>query len=159
MTKTAPKAKASATYFDQIKSTFEGFQNKMEVPAAAREFVVKGAEKTASGAESVHANVIKVVDGAESLTTKFVGGYANFLRGAFDLTLANVKASLSTLEKVAAAKSINEAVQIQADFVRENTAANIEKVREAAEVARAAAVESFKSVQGEVKTLTQKAAA
>ncbi len=158
MTKTAPKTKAATTYFDQIKSSFEGFQGKMEVPASAREFVAKSAEKTASGAETVHANVIKAVDGAEGITTKFVGGYANFLRGAFDLTLANVKASLTALEKVSAAKSINEAVQIQADFVRENTAANIEKVREAAEAARTAAVDGFKSVQSEVSALTKKAA-
>ena len=158
MTKTAPKAKAADTYFDQIKQTFEGFQNKLEVPASARDFVKNGAEKTVNGAETVHSTAIKLVDGAEKFTASFVGGYANFVRGAFDLTLANVKASLATIEKVAAAKSINEAVQIQADFVRENTAANIEKVREAAEAARAYAVDGFKTVQAEVQDLTKKAA-
>lgn len=157
MAKTAEKTNAN-TYFDQIKQTFDGFQNKMEVPAAARDFVKNGAEKTATGADKVHATSIKLVDGAEKLTSKLVGGYANFVRGALDLTLANVKASLNTLEKVAGAKSVSEAVQIQADFVRENTVANLEKVREAAETVRLAAVDGFKTAQAEVKDFTKKAA-
>lgn len=158
MAKTAEKTKAANTYFDQIKQTFDGFQNKLEVPASAREFVKNGAEKTASGAEKVHANTVKFVDSAEKISSSLVGGYANFVRGALDLTLANVKASLETLEKVAGAKSVNEAVQIQTNFVRENTAANIEKAREAAETARAAVVDGFKTVQAEVKDFTKKAA-
>lgn len=158
MTKTAEKTAAANTYFDQIKQTFDGFQNKLEVPAAARDFVKNGAEKTVDGAEKVHANTIKFVDGAEKLTSSLVGGYANFLRGALDLTLANVKASLETVEKVAGAKSFNEAVQIQADFVRENTAVNFEKAKEAAETLRANVVDGFKTVQAEVKDFTKKAA-
>lgn len=158
MTKTAPKATAANTYFDQIKQTLDTVQSKIEVPAAARDFVKNGADKAANGADTVHTTAVKLVDGAEKLTHSFVGGYANFLRGAFDMTLANVKASLVTLEKVAGAKSVNEAVQIQADFVRENTAANIERVRAAAETARANVVDGAKAVQAEVSAIYKKAA-
>lgn len=158
MTKTTKAANAANTYFDQIKQTFDGFQNKLEVPAAARDFVKSGAEKTATGADKVHATSIKLVDGAEKITASLLGGYANFVRGALDLTLANVKASLSTMEKVAGAKSVSEAVQIQADFVRENAAVNFEKAKEAAEALRANVVDGFKTVQAEVQDLSKKAA-
>lgn len=159
MTKTAPKtAAATETYFDQFKQTLNSVQSKIEVPAAARDFVKKGADTTADRAETAHVNAIKLVNGAEKLATSFVGGYANFLRGAFDMTLANVKHSLATIEKVAGAKSINEAVQIQADFVRESTSANLERVRTAAETARTAVVDGAKTVQSEVAAIYKKAA-
>lgn len=158
MTKTATKTTAANTYFEQVKQTFEGFQNKLEVPASARDFVKNGADKAANGADTVHSTATKIVDGAEKLTHSFIGGYANFVRGAFDMTLANVKASLETLEKVAGAKSVNEAIQIQTAFVRENTAANIEKVRVAAETARASVVDGAKAVQSEVSSFYKKAA-
>ena len=56
------------------------------------------------------------------------------------------------------AKTLNEAVQIQADFVRENASANMEKVREAAEAARVAVVDGAKAVQTEVSAIYKKAA-
>lgn len=158
MTRTAPKAKASASYFDPIGQTLDGIQSKIEVPAAARDFVKKGADAASGRAESVHSTATRLVDGAEKLSHSFVGGYADFVRGAFDMTLANVKASLAAMEKVAAAQSINEAVQIQADFVRESTAANIERVREAAETARTGVVDGARAVQAEVASLYKQAA-
>lgn len=148
MTKTAKNA--SATHFDQVQQTIETVQSKFEVPAAARDFIARGASVAKDRAESVHAGAAKLTDGAEKLATAFVGGYANFARGLLDATLANVQHTLATVEKVAGAKSLNEAVQIQADFVRESASANLERVRTAADTVKTTVVDGAKTVQAEV---------
>lgn len=153
MTKTAKKADEAKTYFASVSEAFETAKSKMEVPAAARDFVAKGAASAKDRAESVHGNVVKFTDGAEKIATSLVGGYANFVRGALDATLANVQHAMTTVEKVAAAKSLNEAVQIQVDAVRESANANMERVRGVAETAKTAVSEGAKEVQAQFSKL------
>ena len=152
MTKTA-KAAPAKTYFASVTEAFENVQSTLEVPAAARDFVAKGAATAKDRAESVHGNVIRLADGAEKLATSFLGGYANFVRGAIDATLANVQHTLTTIEKVAGAKTLNEAVQIQVDAAREGANANMERVRNTAETARTAVTEGAKEVQSQLSKL------
>jgi len=152
MSKTVKAAPAN-NYFASVTEAIDNVQSKLEVPAAARDFVAKGAATVKDRAESVHANVIKFADGAEKLATSCVGGYANFVRGALDATLANVQHTLVTVEKVAGAKSINEAVQIQVDAAREGANANMERVRTAAETARTVVTDGAKEVQAQLSKL------
>ena len=152
MTKTVKTAPAK-TYFASVTEALENVQSKLEVPAAARDFVQKGAVTVSDRAETVHTGVIKFADGAEKLAHSFVGGYANFARGVVDMTLANVKHTLTTIKKIAGAKSLSEAAQIQVDFVRENASANVERVRGAAETARNVVTEGAKEVQAELSKL------
>lgn len=156
MTKTA-KTKPAASYFDQVRETMETMQAKFEVPATARDFVQRGATTARERAESVHQGAEKLTDGMEKITVSLVGGYANFVRGLLDATYANVEHALATVEKVAGAKSVNEAVQIQVDYVRENAAANFERMKNAAETARTTVVDGAKTVQSEVAGLYQAA--
>lgn len=162
MTKTAKTTTAPASnYFSSIKNVFDGVQSKLEVPAAARDFVKRGASTAKERAETVHGGAAKLTDGVEKFAASFVAGYANFSRGLLDATLANVQHTLTTVEKIAGAQSFNEAVQIQADFVRENASANIERVRGAAETAKTTVVEGAKTVQveiGKLYTFDKKAA-
>lgn len=153
MTKTVKSATPASTYFASVTEALENVQSKIEVPAAARDFVAKGASSAKERAETAHEGAIKFANGAEKLAASFVGGYANFTRGLIDATLANVQHALTTVEKVSGAKTINEAVQIQADFVRENASANLERVRGAAETARTVVTEGAKQVQTEVSKL------
>ena len=74
----------------------------------------------------------KATEGAEKFATSLVGGYANFTRSLLDISLANVQHTLATVEKLAGARSLNEAVEVQADFVRESARANVERIRNAA---------------------------
>ena len=154
MTKaTAKTNSAAAGYFEQVRDTISNFQSKIEVPAVARDFVQRTASSAKERAEGVHGTAGKLTDGAEKLATSFVGGYANLTRGLLDMTLANVQHALSTVEKVAGSKSISEAVQVQADFVRENTRANFERVRGAADTARTVVTDGAKTVQAEISRI------
>jgi hypothetical protein len=150
-TKTNAKTKpAAAGYFEQVRDALENVTSKIEVPTAARDLVTRTASSASERAEQVHATVGKLTDGAEKLATSFVGGYANFTRGLLDMTLANVQHALSTVEKVAGAKSLSEAVQLQADYVRDNARANYERVRGAAENVRTVVTDGAKTVQAEI---------
>jgi hypothetical protein len=149
MTKTAKNAAVESTYFASIQRAFENVQGKIEVPAAARDFVKRTASSAKDRAETVHTGAANATDSVEKFATSFVGGYANFTRGLLDATLANVQHALATVEKVAGAQSINEAVQIQADFVRENARANFERVRDAADTAKSVVTEGAKTAQAE----------
>lgn len=156
MTKTAKNASAATDAFASISETIEKVQSKMEVPAAARDFVKRTAETAKERAESLHNGAADVTTRAEKLATAFVGGYANVVRGLIDASLANVQHALSTVEKVAGAKSVNEAVQIQADYVRESARTNFERAKNAAETARETVVEGAKTVQAEISALYTK---
>lgn len=154
MTKTTAKAaNAASSYFSSIQDMVGNAQSKIEVPAAARDFVKRNASTARERAATVHDGAAKLTEGTEKFAASFVAGYANFTRGLLDATLANVQHALSTVEKVAGAQSINEAVQIQADFVRDNAAANVDRVRGAAETAGTAVIDGAKKVQAELSSI------
>jgi hypothetical protein len=159
MTKTAKTPAAESTYFASVQKAIENVQGKIEVPAAARDFVKRTASSAKDRAETVHTGAANATATVEKFATSFVGGYANFTRGLLDATLANVQHALNTVEKVAGAQSLNEAVQIQADFVRENARANFDRVRNAADTAKSVVTEGAKTAQVEFSKLYgQKAA-
>lgn len=160
MTKKTETAKTAANdYVASVNETIEKVKEQMEVPSAVRDFVKRAAVTGKDRAGDLQKGAYKVTDGAEKLATNFVGGYAGFLRGMIDAAHANVEHTLNTVEKIAAAKSVNEAVQLQVDFVRDNTRANYDRVRDAAESARESVMEGAKTVQDEVSKLYGKKAA
>ncbi len=160
MTKTAAKTTATPAsgYAASIQNAIDNV-SKLEVPAAARDFVTRTASSAKERAESVHTGATNATASAEKFATSVVGGYANLTRGLLDMTLANVQHTLATVEKIAAAKSVNEAVQLQADFVRENARANFDRIRGAAETARTTVTEGAQAVQAEFSKFYGKKAA
>ena len=148
MTKTNEKTAAPA-FFASMQQAFENIQGKLEVPAAALDIVKRTASSAKDGADTVHARAADATHAAEKFALSVVGNYATFTRGLMDATLANVQHALSTFEKVAGAQSINEAVQIQTDFVRENARANFDRVRIAADTAKSVVTEGAESAQAE----------
>lgn len=158
MTKTAKTKSLADAYTESFGKAFETAQGKVEVPAAARDFVKRAAETAKERAESVHSGAATVAERAETLATAFVGGYAKFARGLIDASLANVQHALSTVEQVAGAKSLNEAVQIQSAYVRESARVNFDRVKSAAETARTVVADGAKTVQEELSSLYKKAA-
>jgi hypothetical protein len=147
MTKTT--ATQDSNYFASIQQAFENAQGKFDVPAAARDFMKRTASSAKDGAEKVHTKAADASKTAEQFATSLMGGYASFTRGLLDATLANVQHALSTVEKVAGAQSINEAVQINTDFVRENARANFERVRVAADTVKSVVTEGAEKAQAQ----------
>jgi len=142
-TKTAVNEDAVST----IKETIESVQEKTVVPVAAREFLARTAATAKERAETVHETAAKFNSKAETAVVSMIGRYAAFNKGLLDMTMANVEHALVTVEKVSAAKSLTDAVQIQADYVRESAKVNYDRVRDAAEVARTTVSDAASSVR------------
>jgi len=156
---TPKTATAANDYVASVKEAIENVQKQVEVPSSVRDFVKRTAGSGKDRAGDLQKGAYKVTDGAEKLAGAFVSGYAGFIRGLIDATHANLEHTFNTVEKIAGAKTVNEAVQLQVDFVRDNTRANYDRVRDAAESARETVVDGAKTVQEEVSKLySQKAA-
>lgn len=137
------------TYFDQFKRSFEAIQGQIEVPAAAREFVQRGAVNARERADTLHAGATDAASSAEKLATAFVGGYANVARDIVDVTFDNVRHGFETIEKLAGAKTVGDALEVQSDFVRERAKANYERFSNAAETARKAVSDGTEQLRAE----------
>jgi phasin len=114
----------TANVYDTVKQAFapvtEAFAKlqNMEVPEAAREFVKKQAETAKERAADVYAGSEKVTAAIETAVTDSVSEAAKISRNIQQAMYQDAEAFFAGLDKLASAKSLNEAVQIQSDLAR-----------------------------------------
>ena len=118
-----------------------------KIAASAREFVKRSAATAKERAENLHEGSTKFNSGLENNLTRMVGGYVSVLGGIADATFANVDHALTTVEKLAAAKSVAEAMEIQSSYVRESANANMDRARDAASTVRDVVVENVSDMR------------
>src|ERR1700758_3171621 len=112
------------TMFDTVKEAFapvtEAFKNfqNVEVPEAAREFVKKQAETAKVRAADVYAGSEKVTAAIETAVADSVSEAAKISRNIQHALFKDAEAFFAGIDKLASAKSLNEAVQIQTDLAR-----------------------------------------
>jgi phasin len=112
------------TVLDSVKGAFapvtealKNFQN-MEVPEAASEFVKKTANTAKDRAADVYAGSEKVTAAIETAAADSVSEAAKISRNIQQAIYQDAEAFFAGIEKLASAKSLNEAVQIQSDMAR-----------------------------------------
>lgn len=127
------------TVFDTVKDAFapvteaiKNFQN-VEVPEAARDFVKKTVNSAKERAADAYAGSEKVTDAIESAVTDSVTEAAKISRNVQQALYQDAEAFFAGLEKLASAKSINEAVQIQSDLARARGEVFISRAKSTAE--------------------------
>lgn len=103
--------------FAPVTEAFTKFQN-MEVPEAAREFVKKQTETAKERAATLHAGSEKVTAAIETAVSGSVTEAAKITRNIQDALYQDAEAFFAGIDKLASAKSLNEAVQIQSDMLR-----------------------------------------
>jgi len=103
--------------FAPVTEAFKNFQN-VEVPEAAREFVKKSANSAKERAADVYAGSEKVTAALETAVTDSVSEAAKISRNIQQAMYQDAEAFFAGLDKLASAKSLNEAVQIQSDLAR-----------------------------------------
>ncbi len=88
-----------------------------------------------------------------------VNGYALLGRSLLQGAYQNVEATLGMIEKLAGAKCLGDATGVYLDFIRDYGKANVEQVREIADIARKGYGEIEKAVRdGYAKVAPDKAA-
>src|SRR4029078_12497968 len=110
--------------FDTVKEAFapvteamKNFQN-MEVPEAARDFVKKTARTAKERDADVFAGSEKVTAVFETAVADSVTEAAKISRNIQQAMYQDAEAFFAGIDRLASAKSINEAVQIQSDLLR-----------------------------------------
>jgi phasin len=99
--------------FAPVTEAFTKLQN-LEVPEAAREFVKKQAETAKVRAADMHAGSEKVTAAIETAVAGSVSEAAKISRNIQQ----DAEAFFAGIDKLASAKSLSEAAQIQSDMVR-----------------------------------------
>ena len=103
--------------FAPVTEAFKNVQN-LEVPEAAREFLKKTAGTAKERAADLHAGSEKVTAAIETAVADSVSEAAKISRNIQQALYQDAEAFFSGIDKLASAKSLNEAVQIQSDMVR-----------------------------------------
>ena len=103
--------------FAPVTDALKNLQN-MEVPEAAREFVKKTAGTAKERAADLYAGSEKATDAIETAVAGSVTEAAKISRNIQQAIYQDAEAFFAGVDKLASAKSITEAVQIQSDLLR-----------------------------------------
>ena len=103
--------------FAPVTDALKNLQN-MEVPEAAREFVKKTAGSAKERAADLHAGTEKVTAAIETAVAGSVTEAAKISRNIQQALYQDAEAFFSGIDRLASAKSLNEAVAIQSEMVR-----------------------------------------
>src|ERR1700733_10708595 len=103
--------------FAPVTDALKNIQN-LEVPEAARDFVKRSASTAKDRAADLHANSEKVTAAIETAVTGSVSEAAKISRNIQQAIYQDTEAFFAGIDRLASAKSLNEAVQIQSDMLR-----------------------------------------
>jgi phasin len=150
--------------FETVKSAFapvtdalKNLQN-MEVPEAAREFVKKQAETAKERAADLHAGSEKVTAAIETAVAGSVTEAAKISRNIQHAIYQDAEAFFAGIDKLASAKSLTEAVQIQSDMVRARGEAFVSRAKATTEYFGKLVTEGAKTAQDNFSKVYSKTA-
>jgi len=103
--------------FAPVTDALKNLQN-LEVPEAAREFVKKTAGTAKERAAELHAGTEKVTAAIETAVTGSVNEAAKISRNIQNALYQDAETFFAGIDRLASAKSLNEAVQIQTELLR-----------------------------------------
>jgi phasin len=103
--------------FAPVTEALKNLQS-LEVPEAAREFVKKTAGTAKERAADLHAGSGRMTDVIETTVAGSVSEAAKISRNIQQAIYQDTEAFFASIDKLASAKSLNEAVQIQSDMLR-----------------------------------------
>jgi hypothetical protein len=131
---------------------------KMEVPTVARDLAQRAVKTARERADNFNATAEKATASLESAlatSTTTVADVARAFQGAIH---ADVTATLATVEKIAAAKSLAEAAQIHVEFLGERGQISLARMRSATEYFAKAMAKNAERAQETLAKFTPDAA-
>ena len=141
---------------EDVRETTANVASK--VADGAREFMRRSALTAKERSDDAFETAEKFNDNVETAMTRAVTGYVAILDGVAKAAHEDVNRALTTVEKLAGAKSVSEAVSIQTNYVRENTTANVERMRDAFGATRDLVAGGYAAAQDTVRSAMPKAA-
>jgi phasin len=152
------------TVLDSMKEAFapvtEAFKNlqNLEVPEAAREFVKKQTETAKERAADLYAGSEKATEVIESAVTGSVSEVAKISRNIQQAIYQDTEAFFAGVDKLASAKSFNEAFQIQSDLLRARGEVLVSRAKASTEYLGKLVTEGAKNAQDNLAKVYSKTA-
>jgi phasin len=143
--------------FAPVTDAMKNFQ-AMEVPEAAREFVKKTAGTAKERAADLHAGSEKVTAAIETAVAGSVSEAAKITRNIQQALYQDAEAFFAGIDKLASAKSINEAVQIQSDMVRSRGEVLVSRAKSTTEYLGKLVADGAKTAQDNLSKVYTKSA-
>jgi hypothetical protein len=119
--------------FAPFADAFKSLQDKVQVPEAARDFVKRVAGDATARAENIHAGAEKVTVAIQTAVVEQIDETAKITRNFQQAMLDDAQAFFTGIEKLAAAKSLSEAFQIQSEMVRARADVAVSRARATAD--------------------------
>jgi phasin len=143
--------------FAPVTEAFTKLQN-LEVPEAAREFVKKQTDTAKERAADLYAGSEKVTAVIETAVTGSVTEAAKISRNIQQALYQDAEAFFAGIDKLASAKSINEAVAIQSDMVRARGEVLVSRAKATTEYLGKLVAEGAKTAQDNLSKVYSKTA-
>ena len=132
--------------FEGFKDAFKNIQN-LEVPEAAREFVKKTANTAKDRAAEAFAGSERVTAAVENAVAESVAEAGKISRNIQQAIYEDAEAFFSGIDKLASAKSISEAVEIQSSLLRSRGEVFVSRAKATADYLGKLAADGAKSAQ------------
>src|SRR3954462_5978707 len=132
--------------FAPMTDALKNIQN-LEVPEAAREFVKKTAGTAMERAADFYAGSERATAAIETAVAGSVTEPAKISRNIQQALYQDAEAFFAGIDKLASAKSLNEAVQIQSDLVRERGEVLVSRAKSSTEYLGKLVADSAKTAQ------------
>ncbi len=110
-----------------------------EIPTEMREFAEKSVEQARKAFDGFMGAAQRTVDTLETSASSVQANTTDMTRKAFSYAEQNISAAFEHAQRLVRAKDVQEAMQLQAEFVRNQFAALQEQMREFGSIAQAAA--------------------
>jgi phasin len=143
--------------FAPVTDALKNIQN-VEVPEAARDFVKRTAGTAKDRAADIHAGSEKVTAAIETAVAGSVSEAAKISRNIQQALYQDAEAFFAGIDKLASAKSLNEAVQIQSDLVRERGEVLVSRAKSSTEYLGKLVADGAKTAQDNFAKVYNKSA-
>jgi phasin len=143
--------------FAPVTDALKNIQN-MEVPEVAREFVKKTAGSAKERAADLHAGSEKVTAAIETAVAGSVTEAAKISRNIQQALYQDAEAFFSGIDRLASAKSLNEAVAIQSEMVRTRGEVLVSRAKSTTEYLGKLVADGAKSAQDNLAKVYSKTA-
>lgn len=124
-------------------------ENKIvdRVADGAREFVMRSTSTAKERADGVYETTQKYNADLENMLVRAAKGYTNILGNIAQAAFVNVNRGITAAEKLAESKSLSDAMQVQTEYVREQSTCSLNNARAAVEYVREVAAEGTETVR------------
>jgi phasin len=143
--------------FAPVTDALKNLQN-MEVPEVAREFVKKTAGTAKERAADLHAGSEKVTAAIETAVAGSVTEAAKISRNIQQALYQDAEAFFSGIDRLASAKSFNEAVAIQSEMIRARGELLVSRAKSSTEYLGKLVAEGAKTAQDNLAKVYTKTA-